>query len=137
MRVAVGGGRVVSGTHALLARRAVFLGACLAPLFLLAFSRLARRVWRERARPGADALLALFLGGSLAALATNVLRFGSLERGNLKPIFILSAVLISVTLVAETVTDLTQEPRLRRALTAYALALGALFAANGFLLAWV
>jgi 4-amino-4-deoxy-L-arabinose transferase-like glycosyltransferase len=129
--------RVVTRAHAKAAQRAIFLGTCLAPLFLFATMRTIRRVWRERKQPSGHTLITIFIAGSLAALAFNIWRFPSLERGNLKPIFIFSAVVLSVFLTAEAITDPTLHPRLRNALTWYAGILGTLFAINGVVLSWI
>ncbi|TAL19599.1 hypothetical protein EPN90_03115 [Patescibacteria group bacterium] len=118
-----------------LAQRAVWLGAALAPVFLFALARFLLRA-RKKLTDG-DGLLAIFFLGSLAALIANTVRFGSLERGNAKPIFILSAVLLAVLITAAEITDTTLPSRLRRALTIYTLVVGAAFAANGLMLGWV
>ncbi len=128
---------IVTKAHAQAAQRAIFLAACLAPLFLFAAIRTMQRVWRERKQPSGHTLVTIFITASLAALAFNIWRFPSLERGNLKPIFIFSAVLLSVFLTAEAITDPTLHPRLRIVLTWYAGIIGTLFATNGVLLAWI
>lgn len=128
---------VVTRAHARAAQRAVFLAACLAPLFLFAAVKTLERVWRERKKPTGYTLVTIFIAGSIAALAVNIARFPSLERGNLKPIFILSAVLLSVVLTADAITDPRLHPRLRIVLTWYAGVLGMGFAINAVLLAWV
>ncbi len=135
--IAVGADKFTTTAHKNLSIKIIFLAAALLPLFLFAGYRLARRLWEQRKTPGTDALLGIFAVGSLAALALNITRFGSIERGNLKMIFIFAAAVLAAMFTAESATDPALAPRFRRALTAYAFLFGAAFAAVGFLLCWI
>lgn len=130
--------RYVTPTHAALARTALLLAFALLPIFLWSLLQLGRRAWKERRVPGTSALFSLFLIASFAALIFNTLQHESLNRGNVKTLFIFSAVCIFILSFGSTVFQKDEDDmRAKKALQFATLLLSIGYAVTCFALTLV
>lgn len=129
--------RYVTPTHATLARYSLLLALALLPLFAWSCVQLCIRVWHERYSPKTATLFFLFLAASFSALLLNTLQHASLERGNVKTLFIFSAVCIFSLVFGSEIGNAHMDARAKKALQITALFLTAFYAATSFALTWI